>query len=161
MKRAWFVLAVGTMLVSACGGASGRLAVQDAWARPTAAGNNGAVYMLVSNGGSDDVLLGASTDLARAVEIHQTMAMDDDVDMGDEEGMDHSDMGMDMDAMQMAPVASLEIPAGEEVIIAPGGYHVMLVDLQTDLVAGESFTITLHFEQAGDVEVEVLVGDSR
>lgn len=163
MKRSFVVLAVACLALTACGGASGRLAVQEAWARPTAAGNNGAVYMLVSNGGSDDVLLGASAEIARAVEIHETMAVDESTDE-DDDSMDHSDMdlggddeALDMDAMQMMPVDSLAIASGEEVAFAPGGYHVMLVDLQVDLIEGESFVVTLHFEQAGDVEVDVLV----
>ena len=118
MKRSLVVLAVACLVLSACGG-SGGLAVQDAWARPASADSNGAVYMLVSNGGADDVLLGASADVARAVEIHETMAAEDEMDMDDEEGMDHSehmsgsdDMGMDTDVMQMAPVDSLAIPSG-------------------------------------------------
>jgi hypothetical protein len=154
VKRVYFGLTLAALVLSACGGASGRLAVQDAWSRPTAAGNNAAVYMVVNNGGSsDDVLLGARADFARAVEMHETMAVDDGMDMGDDEG------GMDMGAMQMMPLDSLLIPAGEEITFAPGAYHVMLVDIQEKMVEGESFTITLNFEQAGDVEVEVLVGD--
>jgi hypothetical protein len=153
VKRVYFGLALAVMLLSACA-ASGRLAVQDAWSRPTAAGNNGAVYLVVSNGGSsDDVLLGASADIARAVEMHETMA----VDTSEEESSEHSGMDMGDDAMQMMPLDSLLIPAGEEVTFTPGAYHVMLVEIQEELVEGESFMITLHFEQAGDVEVEVVV----
>lgn len=150
----FLIIALGAMALGACGSGEGRLAVQDAWARPTGAGNNGAVYLLITNGGSaDDALVGASTDLARAVEIHEVMPVEEDA----EGGMEHE--GMDMDAMQMRPVNRLAVPAGEEILFEPGSYHVMLVDLQRDLVEGETFMVTLHFEGAGVIEVEVMVGE--
>ena len=103
-------------------------------------GSTGAVYLVIENAGSEgDVLLGGSTAVAGTVEIHE---------IGDDEGM-----------MQMRPLADgLEIPGGETVTFEPGGYHVMLIGLTQDLVAGESFDITLTFANAGDVELQAMIG---
>jgi hypothetical protein len=150
-------------LLAACGQRTGDMRVEDAWARPAAAGANAAVYFELRNAtGVDDVLLGASSGAARAVEMHQSMMMGaDELDGMVAGGQGEHDMG-DMvgeDVMQMSPVASLALPAGGEIVFEPGSYHVMLVDLREALAAGDQFTLTLHFEQAGDVVVEVEVGE--
>jgi copper(I)-binding protein len=49
----------------------------------------------------------------------------------------------------------VEIPAGGSVAFAPGGLHVMLMDLQRPMVEGESFTMTLMLEDGGEIPVEV------
>ena len=171
MKRIITISLLTALLLAACGSAGGQLAIQDAWARPSAAGNNGAVYLQISNGPDEDTLTGASADLARAVEIHESRMVEaeEDADHGhdhsegdhEHEGDSHADTaegGMeDMATMQMRPVESLSLAAGEAVLFEPGGFHVMLIDLQQDLVEGQTFTITLHFAEAGDVEVEVVV----
>ena len=60
--------------------------------------------------------------------------------------------------MEMRPLADgLAIPAGESVVLEPGGYHIMLIGLTGDLNAGESFTLTLTFEKAGEVTVEAII----
>ncbi|MBX9756541.1 MAG: copper chaperone PCu(A)C, partial [Pseudomonadaceae bacterium] len=53
------------------------------------------------------------------------------------------------------------IPAGGEAKFAPGGNHLMLFGLQKPLVAGERFPLTLEFEKAGKVEVEVVIEASE
>ena len=67
-------------------------------------------------------------------------------DMGDE-----GDMGGGM--MTMQPVDSVPVPAGETVELKPGGYHVMLLDVQKELVPGDTIEVTLTFELAGEVTV--------
>ncbi len=59
--------------------------------------------------------------------------------------------------MKMQQVPAVSIPAGGEVQFAPMAYHVMLFGLQRQAKAGERFPLTLHFEQAGDLQVEVAV----
>ena len=101
-------------------------------------GGTGAAYLTVRNEGETDRLLGGQTDKAEAVEVHEVV---------DEGGV-----------MQMRPLADgLEIPAGGEVILEPGGYHLMLFGLTEDLVVGMTFDLTLRFERAGDVVVSVVV----
>jgi len=58
---------------------------------------------------------------------------------------------MNGDVMSMVPVPSLEIPTGGEVTLKPGGYHVMLIDLQQALSVGDTIEVTLIFQNAGRV----------
>ena len=56
--------------------------------------------------------------------------------------------------MKMRPLEKgLEIAPGKTVKLAPGGYHVMLMDLKGQLKQGEKLPITLEFEKAGKVTV--------
>lgn len=115
----------------------------DAWARATAPGMpNGAVFGLLVNLGSEqDVLISADTDVAEAVEFHETTIGDGDV-------------------MRMMPVeGGFEVAAQNYLELQPGGLHIMLIGLTQSLVAGETFDLTLTFEQAGDVTVKVAVRD--
>jgi copper(I)-binding protein len=57
----------------------------------------------------------------------------------------------------MHPAGPLTIKAGQDLVLAPGGYHVMLTGLKQALVAGSTFPITLTFEQTGPVTVSVEV----
>jgi len=139
-------LALVIVLVAACGGAPAQPAgsadgpakvmVMDAWARPsTMAAGNGAVYMqLMNEGDSPDKLTKAESEVAKAVEIHQSK--------------------MEGDVMKMAPVSEIEIPAGQTVKLEPGGYHIMLIELGQDLVPGEKLTLTLNFAESGSKTVE-------
>lgn len=105
-------------------------------------GMNSAVYMMLTNpGDSPDRLLSAAADVAGAVEIHETT--------------------MDGDVMRMQQVSGgIEIPANGQVELKSGGLHVMLIGLTRDLNPGETFPVTLQFENAGAVTVEAEVRQS-
>ena len=62
--------------------------------------------------------------------------------------MGGDDMGMG--GMTMREVARIPLPAGEAVTLEPGGYHVMLLELAAPLTAGQTFPVTLTFEEARD-----------
>lgn len=99
----------------------------------------GAAYLVIRNYGTEaDRLVGAETEVAGVVEIHE---------VADDGGV-----------MAMRPLADgLEIPAGDEVILEPGGYHIMLIGLTQDLRDGDAYAMTLRFEQAGEVTITVPV----
>ena len=140
MKNKAFAVVISlAVLLSACSSSSGELTVQDAWARPAAIGENAAVYFTIFNGtSSDDSLLGVSSDVAAAAELHMSMTHDNDV------------MSMEMqDAVQ--------IPARDQVEFKPGGLHVMVVDINRNLSMGDTITLVLHFQTAGDVIVKGFV----
>ena len=59
--------------------------------------------------------------------------------------------------MKMRPIASLDIPAGQPVILKPSGEHIMLMGLNGPLREGQSFPLSLTFEKAGAREVTVAV----
>ncbi|MCW2293142.1 copper(I)-binding protein [Pseudomonas sp. BIGb0408] len=97
-----------------------------------------AAYFVLKNQGSDaDRLLTVSTSVARKAELHEHV---------------HAD-----GAMKMQQVMSIEIPAGGEVKFEPMGYHVMLINVKQQAKAGDHFPLTLTFEKAGAVEVDVVV----
>lgn len=138
MKRL-LILSLFLLATSACASSNEALTIHDTWARPANAGENGAVYFVIENGtAEDDTLLGVSSDIATAAEVHMSMA--------DANGV-----------MSMQVQEAVTIPAGEQVEFKPGGLHVMLVNLTRDLKPGEAITLTLNFKGTGNVVVEVLV----
>jgi copper(I)-binding protein len=156
MRRSPIVLLAGLVMLTlaACGGAERGIVVEDAWARPSPMeAGNGAAYMVIRNtGAEDDALLAADTGVARAVEIHETVTMEAE-DMG-EGGEDMGDMAGEM--MGMRPVESIPVPAGGRATLEPGGYHIMLIEVEP-LEPGQTIPVTLTFEKAGTVEVEAEV----
>jgi hypothetical protein len=115
------------------------LYIKEPWSRPTLKGENGAVYFeIINNQGNQDRLLSASGTIAEKIELHKSEI--------DAQGV-----------MRMLPQESVLIPAGESVSFEPGGLHVMLINLNQELKSGESFSLTLHFEQAGEQTIEVIV----
>ncbi len=141
-KLRWLlVLTLGVLLAGCAPAAATGITVTDAWARTSAMVDRaGAAYMVLHNGGTTaDKLLSASSPAAATVEIHETTMVD----------------GM----MGMAPIEALEVPAGGQAELAPGGYHIMLIDLTQELKAGDTVELTLTFEQAGEVKVSAEVRD--
>jgi copper(I)-binding protein len=95
-------------------------------------GERAAMYFSVTNNGDvDDELLAVSTTAAEVAEIHRT----------EHEG----------GTMKMVPADALTVPAGGRVDLAPGGYHVMLLDLTGHLFPDDRFDVTLRFRHAGEV----------
>lgn len=140
MKKNRFLLVVVVFTLFglvACSGAK-ELTVSEVWARPGLAEGNSGVFFEINNPTkTDDRLLSASSDVAGAVELHQT-TMEDGV-------------------MKMTPQEFVSVPAGEQVAFKPGDYHVMLIGLKDALNVGDSFTLTLNFENAGAIVIEVSV----
>ena len=137
MNRFLMIALAGILLLSACDTATG-ITVKDAWARPAAQGGNGAVYFLVRNhSASADELVGVTSDIAEAVEMHESK--------------------MDGDVMQMKQVMSIPVKGKESIEFAPGGLHVMLIGLRQELKVGDEFQITLQFQGQGDLTLTVPV----
>ncbi|HKW80396.1 MAG TPA: copper chaperone PCu(A)C [Casimicrobiaceae bacterium] len=115
------------------------LKIDHPFARATPPGaRSGGVYLTVENNGDrTDRLLSVSSPVAGDVELHR--------------------MVMDGGVMRMRAVAGVDIKPGDRLVLGPGGYHVMLGDLKHPLRAGESFPLTLGFEKAGSIEVQVAV----
>ena len=159
------------LILASCGG-SDPVTVSDAWARSSPSGvTMGAAYFDITSVDDDSlVAVFVSSDIAARAEIHEVvkaMDMGDDAsemhddEMHDDEMHDH-DMGDDEmhdDAMSMQEMDALELPAGTLVQLGPGGYHIMLIDLAEPLVVGDTFDLTLDFDQAPDLTVTVEVSD--
>ncbi|QLF93432.1 copper chaperone PCu(A)C [Pseudomonas sp. ABC1] len=119
--------------------AAGPLHIEHPWSRemPPVAPTSAAYFVVHNTGNEADRLLGASTPLAGKAELHEHV---------------HAD-----GVMKMQHVTDVAIPAGGEVRFEPMGYHVMLFNLKRQASAGERFPLTLTFEKAGEVQVEVAV----
>ncbi len=139
-------------LLSACSGDAGAaIQVKDAWVRAVSAmegetgmhsshmaGMNSAAYMILTNTGDQpERLLRAQSDVAQSVELHQSQT---------EGGV-----------TSMTPVEAIEIPAGGQTRLEPGGLHIMLIGLQHELKAGDTVQLTLEFERAGKIQVSAEV----
>jgi len=143
------VLVVLTLVATGCGdddeaaAESGVLRIEDAWARTSPMNADaGAVYMRITSPEADRLVkASAPASVARKTEIHETV------------------MSGEGDAMAMQAVEFVELPAGEAVALEPGGYHVMLLDLNGQLELGEVFELTLTFLDAGEVTIAVEVRD--
>ncbi len=117
----------------------GDLVVSEPWARATIGQvKAGAAYLtLTNNGAATDRLVAVETPAAKRSELHG-----------------HS---MDGGVMRMRPVEAIELAPGAPVVLRPGGLHVMLMGLKAPLKEGGRFSLTLVFEEAGRLEVEVRV----
>ena len=118
------VLALSLMLCGAA--AQADVTVKDAWVRGTTPAQKATGAFLQITSSDAAALLSASSPLAGVVEIH-TMKMDDGV-------------------MKMRPIAKLDLPAGKGVTLAPGGNHIMLMDLKQQMKKGDVVPITLKVE---------------
>ncbi|GAB4523399.1 MAG: hypothetical protein Fur0018_06170 [Anaerolineales bacterium] len=127
-----------TILLAACGGNNASPTVRDAWARPADSGQNSAVYFVIENPGAADTLTGVSGDVAEAVEMHRSVMADDGT-------------------MKMEHQMSIPVPAKGSLEFKPGGYHVMLITLKRTLAVGDTFQVVLHFQNTGDIPIEVTV----
>jgi copper(I)-binding protein len=117
---------------------AGDLVISQPWTRATAGGAKvGGGYLTIENKGTTaDKLVGGSTDAAAKLEVHQ--------------------MSMSNGVMKMHQVeGGLTIEPGKTVKLAPGGYHLMLVDLKHPFKQGEKVPVTLEFEKAGKVAVSL------
>jgi periplasmic copper chaperone A len=117
----------------------GDIQVRHPWARATPPGTTVAAgYLEIRNNGKEaDRLLSATTPVAKRVELHVT---------------EHSDH-----VAKMRQLRAFEVPGRERLTLSPGGAHLMLVDIVQPLKKGERFPLTLRFERAGELQVEVEV----
>lgn len=117
----------------------GDLVITGAWARPAEQGGSTAVYMVIQNNGeSDDALhdvaAPAVTDEAM---LHESKMVDN--------------------VMIMEHVHQIDIPAGGSATLERGGLHIMLIDVKEELKVGARISVTLHFEHAGTLTLDVPV----
>ena len=117
---------------------AGALRIANPWTRAMRAGGTGAGFMTIRNTGTQpDRLLSGRTSAANVVELHTHIR----------EG----------EVMRMRPVPTIDLPAGQEVRLVPGGFHLMLIGLTAALEQGASVPVTLVFERAGEVEIRLAV----
>jgi copper(I)-binding protein len=121
----------------------GNVMIHDAWMRaPIDVSNNSAAYMTLEVVGDQaDRLLAAETPAAEKAELRTYW--------------------MEGCFAHRPQVEAIEISLGKQTVLDPGGLHIMLVDIQRELVAGKTIPLTLTFEKAGSVEIRVPVQEER
>lgn len=125
---------------------AGDLEITGAWVKATLPGQPaGGGFLTIENKGAEaDRLLSASSPLTPMVQVHE--------------------MKMQGDVMKMAELTDgLEIPAGAKVELKPGGFHIMFMGLKDQVKEGDTVHITLSFQKAGSVEIDmpVLPADAK
>jgi hypothetical protein len=151
MKTRLIEVAVAAFLTLASAGTAlaheytlGNLVIHHPYAKATApnAPVSGGYLVLKNTGTEPDRLIGGSAAFSGKFEVHE--------------------MKMEGDVMKMRPIeGGLEIPAGGEVELKPGGYHVMFIGLKEQLKVDEMRKVKLMFEKAGEIEVDFKVEEAK
>jgi periplasmic copper chaperone A len=116
----------------------GDLVIEGAFTRATLpnAPVGGGYLTITNNGDEADRLIAAVSAFSPDVQIHE--------------------MAVVNDVMQMRQIEEgIQIPAGESVSLAPGGLHLMFMQLETAFVEGETVPVTLTFENSGEIDIEL------
>lgn len=118
---------------------SGAVHVMNPWVRaaPPTAPTRAAYLTLRNTAAMDDALIAVQSSIAKHAEIHNVIKKD----------------GM----MEMRMVSSVALPSGQYVELKPGGYHVMMIELNHAPKVGEMVELTLRFRHAGEVRVKAMV----
>jgi len=139
--RRLLVAAILAMLfasfVQHAGAQQSRIQVDHVWSRAAMTGHVGVVYLTITDTGPADTLTGVTSPVATTASLHESV----------------NDNGV----MKMRPVASLPVTPGKPLTLAPGGFHIMLMDLKRPLTDGDSFPVTLRFTKAGQVTATATV----
>jgi copper(I)-binding protein len=147
MFRPLALAALATLTLTACQPAAsdgtveaaGAVVVADAVCRPTPNGRPVTGCYLTLTAPAADTLVSVSTPAAARAQIHE--------------------MRMENNLMMMGELENgLPLPAGQAVALAPGGNHIMLLEVAAPLTAGDTVPLTLTFAQAAPVEVTATVG---
>ncbi|MBV8911828.1 MAG: copper chaperone PCu(A)C [Acetobacteraceae bacterium] len=126
-----------TLVIGVAFAQGGLVKVDGAWARATPPrAEVGAVYLTLT-ASTPDRLVGVSTPAAAKAEVHE--------------------MSMENGVMRMRETSSLALPAGQPVVLGPGGYHIMLTGLKGPLKPGQTIPLHLTFASAPPADVTVNV----
>lgn len=144
-KSTFLAAAAAAFTLASAALAGDAIMVKDPYARSsTMMSGSGAAFMVLMNHGTeDDRLVAASSDIAEKVELHTHKEDGDGV-------------------MRMMKVEEgFPVPAGGMHTLARGGDHVMFLGLRQPMKHGDTVTVTLTFEKAGDITVDIPVDLER
>ena len=131
----WLLMATALVVTPAMA----QVKIENAWARATPPGASlGVGYMTIRNGfGAFDRLIAVSSPAAGKVEMHVTV--------------------QDGEVSRMREVKGYEVPARGTFELAPGGAHLMFVDIKAPFKEGGKVPLVMRFEKAGEVKTELAV----
>lgn len=121
-------LAIASPNTAAAEDEASAVRIEQPWARASIGITRpAAAYLTIMNEGEKALeIIGFETPVARRVEPHRTI----------------SESGV----MRMRPAGTLSIPAGDTLVLEPGGLHLMLMELLEPLEQGGSFPLTVRFD---------------
>lgn len=122
MKRFTLLMSLALAALSS----TAQVTVSEPWVRATVPQQKATGAFMKLQSAQDAKLVSAKSAVAGVVEVHE--------------------MAMDAGVMKMRAVDSLALPMGKAVDLKPGGYHVMLMDLKSQLKDGDAVPLTLTFE---------------
>jgi periplasmic copper chaperone A len=140
MRKGWLLALLWLLILAPPAAATDPgIKIEKAWARATpASATTAVVYLTVANSGAAaDRLTEVSTPVAASAGMY-VMAMEGSV-------------------MQMRGVDAVDVKPGDRISFKPGGLHIMLMNLRRPLQKGDRFALSLVFEKAGRIDVDVLV----
>jgi len=117
---------------------AGALRIVNPWTRAAGQGMQGGGFFIIRNTGAEpDRLVSATSPAAGRLELHTHIR--------------------DGDVMRMRPVNDIAVPANGEAMLQPGGLHLMLIGLVRAMEVGQTVPVTLRFERAGEVTIQLAV----
>jgi copper(I)-binding protein len=128
-------LAAVLLALSSASALAADLDVKTPWVRGTVAGQKATGAFMELSSPTGTTIVGAASPVAGVTEIHE--------------------MKMDGGVMKMRAIPRLDVPAGKTVSLAPGGYHVMLMDLKQQLKKGDVVPVALQVE-GKDKKIETI-----
>lgn len=128
MKNAKHLIAALVLACSSAAAMAGEVTVSEPWVRGTVAAQQATGAFMGLTAAKPMRLIGASSPVTPTVEVHE--------------------MRMENDVMKMRQVEGIDLPAGQQVALKPGGYHIMLMGLTAPLTPGMNVPMTLTFEGA-------------
>jgi copper(I)-binding protein len=115
-----------------------KIDIKDAWVRTGAEGLNSALYFKIENNSDrPDTLYKVTSDIAQHIMMHETYKKND--------------------MMGMREIKNIAVKPGSSVEFKPGGYHVMLMELNKDLKEGNEINFTLLFKLSGKINIKAKV----
>ena len=145
MKIKLFLAAITSLLVLCSSLSAGQIMISDAYARSSGPlAKAGAAYMRIMNHSDEsDRLLGVQSDIAKKTELHSHLEDDNGV-------------------LKMVRIdEGIKIGPMKDHSLAPGGEHIMFMGLKEPFETGKIIPITLLFEKAGEVGIEIIVDQDR
>jgi copper(I)-binding protein len=133
MKR----IALASLFALAASSVFAQVQVEEPWVRATVAQQRTTGAFMRLTAGNDARLVGAQSPVAKVVEIHE--------------------MKMEGEVMRMRAIQTLDLPASQTVELKPGGYHVMLIDLNAQMKEGDVVPLTLVIEDKDGQRKEIAV----
>lgn len=122
----WTITTASALFIAAA--AQAQVTVEEPWVRATVAQQSATGAFMRLSSKTDTTLVQADSSVAKHVEIHE--------------------MAMENDVMKMRQIPGIALPAGQAVELKPGGYHIMLIELNQQVREGDHIPLTLTFEGA-------------